>query len=273
MKHFPLAAFSCLLFGLPLFAQSAQTLIIPDLADGGGWSSVIVLTNTSIVSANATLTFNSDTSNGATQPWNPTFLEVGSTSGLVLVAGSTLYLHTPGTAATITQGWAQLNADAGIVAYAVFTFSQPGHQNEDATSPAVGASNRILMPYDDASGFVTDFAIVNPTASPESVSVGFRTTDGLVATDVLPVIPAMGHLTFVLSQQFPEIAGHLGLAEFYTSTGTISALSLRENPTLTDASAPVYFETGPPLITAPPSGGGDYTPPMYHAPRPTGPVQ
>jgi hypothetical protein len=272
MKQVTLAAFSCLLFGLHLFGQSAQTLIIPDLADGGGWSSVIVLTNTSTVSANASLTFNSDTTGGATQPWNPPFLEVGSTSGLVLVAGSTLYLHTPGTAATITQGWAQLNADAGIVAYAIFTFSQPGHQNEDATSPAVGASTRILMPYHDASGFVTDFAIVNPTGSPASVGVGFRTTDGLVATDVLPVIPAMGHLTFVLSKQFPEIAGHRGLAEF-TSTGNISALSLRENPTLTDASAPLYFESGPPLITAPPVDCGGYVPPMYRAPRPAGSVQ
>jgi hypothetical protein len=273
MKLFTLAALGLLLLGLPLFGASGQTLIIPDLADGGGWSSIIVLTNTSTTSANASLIFHSDTTQGATQPWNPPFLEVGSASGLVLASGSTLYLHTPGTAANITQGWAELDADAGIVAYAIFTFHQAGHQDEDATSPAVAASNRILMPYDDASGFVTDFAIVNPTAAAQSVSVGFRTVDGLVTVQSLGVVPAMGHLTFVLSQQFPIIAGHRGLAEIYSSTGNISALSLRENPTLTNASAPVYFESGPPLITAPPVDCGGYVPPMYRAPRPAGSVQ
>jgi hypothetical protein len=266
MKHIASAVISVVLLGLPAFGQSAQTLIIPDVVDGGGWQSTIVLTNSSTATATATLIFHSATSGGSTQPWTPTFLETSSTSGLALISGSSMFLHTPGTAATLTQGWAEVDADAGIVAYTIFTNRVPGHQDQDSTAPAVNATNRILVPYDDADGFVSAIAIVNPTATPQTVSVGFQTTDGLIATDALPTLPAMGQMTFVLSQQFPEILGHLGLAEFYSATGNLSMIAFRFNPTQSSASMPVFFETGPPLIQAPPSTD-PYTP-GYHAVRP-----
>jgi len=253
MKHAASAALCLSLACSPLFAQSAQTLVIPDLADGGGWQSTIVLTNTSGVNASATLIFHTDTAGGATQPWTPSLLEVSSTTGMVLIGGSTVYLHTPGTAAALTQGWAELDADAGVVAYTIFTNRVPGHQDQDATAPAVAATNRILVPYDDAAGAVTAIAIVNPTAAAQTIAVGFRTVEGNVALDSLPTVPAMGHMAFVLSTQFPVIAGHRGLAEFYSATGNFSMIALRFNPTQSSTAAPVFFQTGPPLITASPN--------------------
>ena len=249
-------ALASLLVWLPLFGQSAQTLAIPQIVDGGGWQSTIVLTNGSANAASATLIFHSETTGGNTQPWNPPLLEVSSTTGIVMPPGSSLYLHTNGTAAALTVGWAELNADAGVMAYVVFTNRVAGHQDDEGTAPAVAASNRILVPYDDASGFVTAIAVVNPTASAQTISVGFRTVDGLVLVSALPPVPAMGHTAFVLSQTFTAIAGHRGLAEFYSATGNISMIGLRFNPTQSFTAAPVFFQTGPPLITAPPSGGG-----------------
>jgi len=62
-----------------------------------------------------------------------------------------------------------------------------------------------------------------------------------------------------LSQTFPVIAGHRGLAEFYSPTGNISMIGFRFNPTQSFTAAPVIFQTGAPLITAPPpTGGGGY---------------
>jgi len=268
MKHFASATLSCLFLGLPLFGQSAQTLIIPDVVDGGGWQSTIVITNSSTNSAVANLSFYTDTAGGATQPWNPAFLETSSTTGLALLSGSSMFLHTPGTAATLTQGWAEIHADAGIVAYNIFTNRLPGVKDQDSTAPAVGATNRILVPYDDANGFVSAIAVVNPTATAQSVSVGFQTTDGLIAIDALPTVPAMGHMTFVLSQQFPEISGHRGLAEFYSATGNLSMIALRFNPTQSSTAMPVFFQTGAPLIQAPPPVGDPYMPGVYNAIRP-----
>jgi hypothetical protein len=263
MKILTKTALASLLVWLPLFGQSAQVLTIPQVVDGGGWQSTIVLTNSTAAAATATLIFHSETgdSSGNTQPWSPPLQEVSSTSGLVLPPSSSLYLHTSGTAAALTVGWAELDADAGIVAYVVFTNSRPagGVQYDEGTAPAVAATNRIMVPYDDASGFVTAIAIVNPTAAAQTISVGFRTVDGLVAVSALPTVPAMGHMAFVLSQTFPVIAGRRGLAEFYSATGNISMIGLRFNPTQSFTAAPVFFQTGPPMITAPSgSGGGGY---------------
>ncbi len=258
MKFLAKVALASLLVGVPLFGQSAQVLTLPHVLDGGGWQSTIVLTNSSASAASVSLIFHQDVSGGGSSPWNPPFLDVSSTNGMVMPSGSSLYLRTNGTAANLTQGWAEMDADAGVSAYIVFTnkFPAGGVQYDEGTAPAVASSNRILVPYDDSNGFVTGIAIVNPTAADESISVGFRTVDGLVSVNTLPTLKAMTHTAFVLSQTFPVIAGHRGLAEFYSPTGNISMIGLRFNPTQSFTAAPVIFQSGAPLITAPSGGGG-----------------
>jgi len=241
-------ALSVLLLALPVVGQS---LTLPHVVDGGGWQSTIVLTNMSSNSASATLVFHKETGGGNTGPWNPPIQEVISTSGLSMVGGSTLYLHTTGKATDpLSQGWAELNADAGVTGYVVFTIRVPGHQDQEGTAPAATASNRILVPYDDSNGYITGIAVSNPSGTAQTLSVGFRTTTGGVAVNTLPAIPPGGHTSFVLSQQFPVIAGHEGLAEFYSASGNISMIALRFNPTSSFTAAPVYQQSGAPLITA-----------------------
>ena len=252
MKRLAFVVLNLVIFGSHLFGQSTQALILPDVVDGGGWQSTIVLTNSTGVPATATLIFHSDTSGGGTQPWTPPFLEVSSTSGIILNGGSSLYLHTRGTSAALSQGWAELNASAGVMAYVIFTNRVPGRQDQDATATAAVASNRALVPYDDASGFATAIAVVNPTSVPLTISVGFRTTTGGVALGTLPTVPAQGHMTFALAQQFPVIAGHEGLAEFYSASGNFTMIALRFNPTNSSTAAPVFLQTGSPLIATPP---------------------
>jgi hypothetical protein len=256
MKLLAKIALASLLVWMPLFGQSAQILTLPHVLDGGGWQSTIVLTNSSASAASVSLIFHQDTSNGGSLPWNPPLLEVSSTTGMVMPPGSVIYLHTSGTAAGLTEGWAEMDADAGVMGYVVFTNRIAGHQDDEGTAPAVAATNRILVPYDDSNGFVTAIAIVNPTSADQNISVGFRTVDGLVAVSNLPTVKAMAHTAFVLSQTFPVIAGHRGLAEFYSATGNISMIGFRFNPTQSFTAAPVFFQTGPPLITVPPDGGG-----------------
>jgi hypothetical protein len=254
----PLITLLCFLSCLPVFGQSAQTLLIPQVVDGGGWQTTFVLTNRTANPALASLSFRIDTTAGATQAWTPPLLEVSSTTGLALSGGSTLYLHTPGTAASVAQGWAVVNADAGIVAYAVFTFRSPGHQDQDGTAIAAASTTRILAPFDNSSGLVTSVGVVNPTGTSQSISVNFRTANGTVSLGSLPSIPPNGHMAFTLPQQFPAIAGQSGLAEFYSTSGSFSLLALRFNPTVAFTAAPVYLETGSPIIS---SGGPPPGPP------------
>ena len=153
----PIAASALCLFlsCLPAFGHEAQPLIVPDVVDGGGWQTTIAITNGEPAPGTVTLTFHSDTAGGGTQIWTPAFLETSSTTSLLIPGGSTIYLHTRGTAASLTQGWAQLDAEEGILAYVIFTNRVPGKQDQDATAPAVAATNRILVPFDNSTGFAT----------------------------------------------------------------------------------------------------------------------
>lgn len=254
-RYLFLAAFFCALsFG------KAQALIIPQIADGGGWQTTIVLTNTSAIAASASLSFFEETGGGATQSWSPAFLEVSSTQNLSLAGGGSLFLHTAGAASATTVGWAQLEGGASVVAYAIFTDRLPGRQDQDGTGAAAAGSSRILVPFDNTNGFITSVALANTSSALESVSVGIQTAAGTVSQPLPIAIPPQGHVAFALAQQFSTTIGQSGLAEFYSPYGNIAALALRFNPSGAFTAAPVYPETGPPIIVVIGSGAGTLPP-------------
>jgi len=238
-------------FGLVLVSAitlcHAQTLIIPQVADGGGWRTTLVLINTSATTASANLNFYMELTGGATQAWNPPFVDASSTQNLSLPGGGTLFLHTAGTNSDTSSGWGQLQASAGVVAYAVFTWS-PGGTSQDGTAPAMASASRILVPFDNTAGLVTAIAVVNPTSASESVSAAVEFADGSTSPAALPAIPAQGHIQFLFPSQFPQTAGKSGLMEFYVSSGSLASIALRANGAALTTS-PVYAETGPPIIT------------------------
>ncbi|MBE0660583.1 MAG: hypothetical protein IH602_23005 [Bryobacteraceae bacterium] len=231
---------------LGLLPVLAEVQIIPQVADGGGWSTTIVLSNKTATAQNVTLNFHRGTdANGTTEPWSPPFVENVSLPNITLAAGSSVFLHTPGTAGPLSQGWGELNAPAGVSGYAIFT-----SLGQDATAPAVSAASRILVPFDNTSDLVTAVAVANPNASAETIQVNIKTSDGATTTGALPQMPANGHKAFVLVDVFHETRGKRGLAEFYVTSGSFSIIALRFNPTSAFTSAPVYSRTGTPIIGA-----------------------
>ena len=243
-------ALSFLAFGL--IPALADTQIIPQVADGAGWSTTIVLANKTSSTQSVTLSFNMDTVNSATSPWTPPFVESVSLSSISLPAGSTLFLHTLGTSMTQTQGWGQVDAAAGITAYAIFTQRVPGKPAQDGTASAVSASSRILVPFDNTSGLVSAIAVANPTSSAETVLANVRTSDGTFSGTVA-ILPAKGQTTFLIKDVFTSTAGKSGLAEFYVASGSIAVIALRANG-IAFTAAPVYLQSGNPIIGAPNSG-------------------
>lgn len=252
-------ALGVLLLSLSL---SAQSLVLPHIVDGGAWQSTIVLTNTTGNTAAASLVFHQEpqgSTDGSTIPWNPAFQEPVSASALSLTGGSTLFLHTLGSAPVTTSGWAELNADAGVIGYVVFTNKSSGKES-DGTAPAVAPTSRILVPYDDANGNKTGIAIANPTSTAQSIMVAFRNDAGTTPTASF-TLPAFGHTSFILSEKYSVVRTKAGLAEFFSATGNISIIGLRINPTNSFTSAPAYFQNGAPLIvnaSGSGSGSGDY---------------
>jgi hypothetical protein len=228
-----------------VWAQGEE--IVSQIADGQGWQSVLVVTNATASAAVASITFYKDTTGGGTTAWTPTFLEASNPAALNLPAGSSLFLHTPGTAASLTQGWAQIFAGTGVTAYVIYTYSAPGAPKQDANAPALTAATRFLVPFDNTTGLVTTIAIVNPNPIALTISASFNTSGGAVAGSPLN-IPANGHLAFVMPTQFAGTAGKDGLAEFYSSTLSFSMIALRAHSpgVLSFTAVPVFSETGPP---------------------------
>jgi hypothetical protein len=221
--------------------------VIPQVVDGGGWQTTIVLANTTASAATASLSFYQETAagGGATEPWTPTFLEGNSTQNLSLAGGATLFLHTPGTSLTLTQGWGQATASDGVRIYAVFRTTAGGQ----GTAPAVTIGNHVLVPYDNTFGDVTSFAVANPTSASETISVSFQSAGGAISRQSMTV-PPNGHAAFALPTQFPETANGQGLAEFYAASGSFSLIGLLFDP-VGFSTAQAYTEPGPVIIDAP----------------------
>ncbi|HEV3333128.1 MAG TPA: hypothetical protein VG096_19210 [Bryobacteraceae bacterium] len=234
----------------------AQTLDIPQVVDGGAWQTTIALTNTSASQTVVSLTFFQNTTGGATASWNLAFRENVQLQSLILPGGSTLFLHTPDTAASPTVGWGQvleLDGSGVVVAYATFTQLAAGTLGVGTALASVAVS-RILVPFDNTNGAATSMAVVNPGSSSETINVGIRI--GSTASQPAAItLPPNGHVSFDFSTQFSATANQSGLAEFYSPNGTFAILALRfQSGALT--TAPVFSQTGPPIIASASSSGG-----------------
>jgi hypothetical protein len=226
------------------FEARAQTLI-PQIVDGGGWQTTIVLINTSSNPAQANMTFYQETGGGATAPWIPFFIDA-TTTQFTLAGGETVIIHTAGTATTTTVGWASIQGDIPVGVYAIFSQTAPGLPNQDGSALASAASSGVLVPYDNTHGFVTAIAIANTGATPVIINVGLKNTfsAGLVPSPMPITLPPLGHTSFNMPQQYLPTSNQIGTAEFSTSGGSISVLALRFDPTGSFASTPVFPESG-----------------------------
>lgn len=234
-----------------------QNLYIPQIADGGSWQTTLVITNTTASAASiSSVNFYQEISPGVGQAnWNLAFQEGAIPTSVA--AGTTILMHTFGTAAATSTGWAAITAASGIQAYAIFTQRIAGRQNQDGTGLALPAASRFLVPFDQTLGSVVGLAIANVSSSPETITVAVKTTNGSVTQASIPVA-GYAHFNFPLndlnlapSQLSPVISaasGQSGLFEIYTSSASLAVLTLRFNVTASFTAAPVYAESGPPII-------------------------
>jgi len=240
---------SCALLGL-----RADPLIIPHLADGGGWKTTLVLTNTSTSLATVKLAFHMETAAGLTVPWNPPFMEVGSTDNLTMPGGSTLFLHTNGTSrlGAGAVGWGEVQTSGAVQVYAVFTSVATPGSTAEGTAPASTGASRLLMPFDNTNGRFTALALATNSTTDQTVAVTIRSNNGTITKGTLPTLPAAGHTSFLLTSLTSPLGaaatGQEGLVEFTGSAGSLSGIALRFNANTAFTSAPMYPQFGSPVV-------------------------
>lgn len=222
---------------LPIRTQlePARVYSLPQIADGGPFKTSITLVNNDTTPAYVTVKFyKSEPTTHQTTPWNPVMENNDKVENIVIPVNASWTVQTAAAEAAVSSGWAEVVCKEKISGLAVYRQTQPGGQFQEAAVPLNSTlMQRSLLPFDNTSGFVTSMAIINVSASEVAkVRVAFRDEQGrIIKVDKLPDLPAHGHYAFTLPSQWSYIDGKRGTADFWATSGQISLLGLRFNPT------------------------------------------
>jgi hypothetical protein len=231
-----------LLACMPLLGEEARTNkvyqtqwdnVLPQVADGGGWSTRIWLVNMGDTEAKFNLWFYKD-DGGA---WNITLQGNEQASNVwrgSIPVGGARFLETARTdPATTSQGWAYLETSDWISGAALFKADwmdpQAGRQMYAEGVVPLTPENDIdfFIPFDNRSGYVTSVAIANSyLTETASMSVQFRNPDGtVIRTDTFQLGP-LQHMAFSTTERYPETLGKNGVIEFTETGGKAAASAL-----------------------------------------------
>jgi len=230
--------------GQILIPNNAQ-LISQFVAGGGQWSMDIFVTNLSTSSEGFTLTFYNADGTPRTMPIQSSgggSSAVGSITG-TLAGGATQLIQTAGSDA-LQQGWAVLvpnsPTSSRLSGFAVFRSTLPVGSSEAVVPFMDPNQSRFVLLYDNASGFVTSAALANPSSTQAlTITATARDQTGQVmGPPVVIVLPALGRITFVVSDRFTGTVGQRG-SIYLSGSGGITGLGLRFAPQSTFTSFPL----------------------------------
>jgi streptogramin lyase len=209
---------------------------MPHLAAEENWTTAFTLVNKSAASATARLSFFGDPAGMLSLPL--TFPQQPPASNPLLAASldetisanASLTIQTAGPHTPPVQiGSAQLAAAGAMDGFAIF------HQIPTAQEAVVPMETRnapsYLLAFDNTGGVVLGVAVENVSTQDANIGVVLRDDTGaLLGTGTL-TLPGSGHISFVLSTQFPVATDQRGTIEFDTPPGgQISVLGIRFSP-------------------------------------------
>jgi hypothetical protein len=192
---------------------------IPHIADGGGFRTLILLTNPHATAESVRI----EAFTGDGLSWPLGFPPV------TIPAGGTVALETAGAGAEAVSGWARVVSARALAGTVVFRRTLATGVQESAVPLRRSAPARWLFPFDERVGTVTGLALANSDPeSAASVRVLAMNEAGTPFHDAaLPAVPALGHRAFVLSELIPELKHRRGVLELSVSGGAVAAVPLR----------------------------------------------
>ncbi|HLN03533.1 MAG TPA: hypothetical protein VK335_29875 [Bryobacteraceae bacterium] len=223
-----------------------DNLILPQIADGGGFLTELIITNPTGAPITCRLTFWQDIG-------TPLLLSLNAAGPLpsyvVMVPGhGTQFLSTPGTGPGVA-GWGLAENVAQLGVIATFRRKVNGLESE-ATVEAIPATAGFAMAFDETPGFDTGFALANVSAYDTVIEnlYFYDTTGALIFSDSTRILGPHQHESFLFSDRYgAQIAGKRGTVRVYygvqgnPANGTVglTGLGLRVNPGGTFTSLPI----------------------------------
>jgi hypothetical protein len=202
--------------------------VLPQVVSGGGWSTTFVLVNTGGATAKAHLSFYDD--QGAPLPLmltRPYVSGTSTTADATLAPGTMVTIEAPG-GQTTQSGWARLEAEGNVGAYALLNYSDGSSTREAAAPVSIPAAYACLLPFDNTNGYVNGVALANNSAQPASVLATLRDSTGQTISTETISLPAWGHRSFGIGDRYPVTANASGTLEFSSPvSGQIGVLGIR----------------------------------------------
>jgi hypothetical protein len=210
---------------------STSPLFFPQFADGGGYTTSIVLLNTSTGTETGTFQILDDNGDPIVVTFSGSDPE--STFPYSIPTGGAVRFQTDGFPTTANVGWVRLTPDTGAstpVGAGVFGYNPENILVTESGVPAAISTTHARIYVDLSAGHNTGLAIANPAFSGSSVTIEAYESDG-----VTPIGTSQGPFPLSASGHSAHFAGELisGLpAQFtgvldITSSKPFAALTMR----------------------------------------------
>ena len=225
----------------PLAVPTTGTVYFPHFADGGGWTTQVILVNPTHAPISGSVQFfgpGSETEAAAPRTLTLADGRNGSTFSYAIPPRSATRLRTANPAGPLRVGSVRAVPDPGHPApsgVSIFTFQKDGMTVSEAGVPA-STSGAAFRVYVEASGTPgqphsvrSGIALTNTSDAPTTVSLELTGLDG-TATG-LPeslTIPASGHIARFIDEFFPALTTPFsGILRIASTAPDIAAVGLR----------------------------------------------
>jgi virginiamycin B lyase len=200
---------------------------MPHIAAEENWTTTFTLVNKGSAPATARLSLFGDLRQG-TLPLPLVFPQQPPANPLIaaafdrtIAANASLIVQTAGPHTPPVQvGSAQLQATGPVDGFAIFHHNLT--QQETVVPIDSAKSNFEQLVFDNTGGNVLGIALANPSSQAAYVGVNILDETGAGIEDDRYILPANGHLSFVLPAQYPKTANVRGIIKF-SSTSTDGA--------------------------------------------------
>ena len=242
-------------YGAPTPAPGPVT-ILPHVADGNGFDTLILLINTGTSDATYSLQFFNQSGVQVSYQLDPAQSGMSGT----IHAGSQAIVRTTGSGTSTNLGWGQLTAPSVVKGMAIYQQQASVSSLQEGSAPFSLPSQHFFVPFDNTNGATTSIGFANPSGA-QGATVNFTVRYETGGTDTVPAFTMnpLQQIANTVTAIWPGTAGKRGMMELNSNTpiGLVAFRFQGSAFTLVDTIAPTAIGATPIISTIAQSADGN----------------